>query len=356
MRLVPLSELMADKVVGLDPSRTPEETFELWSIPSYDEGLPDVVLGSDIGSAKKCVAPDDVLLSRIVPHIRRSWIVAPKANYRQIASGEWIVFRDKRFVPAYLRHFLISDPFHAQFMSTVAGVGGSLLRARPDGVAKIEIPLPPLEEQRRIAAILDQADALRRKRREALELLKRIERSAFVDFFTSKKLNTAPLGDLIHVSSGDGLTAENQRGGEFPVYGGNGINGWHNEFNVAANTITIGRVGAYCGAVHVTARNSWVTDNALIVRNKTDLLRNSYLAAALAHANLNQYAGRSSQPLISGSRLYPIEIVVPSTTDQIRFEQILNQALSFWRVYSNQSKQLEALFASLQHRAFRGEL
>ena len=56
-------------------------------------------------------------------------------------------------------------------MSTVSGVGGSLLRARPEFVAKIKIPLPPLEEQKRIADILDRAEALRAKRRAALAQL-----------------------------------------------------------------------------------------------------------------------------------------------------------------------------------------
>ncbi|MFC3631989.1 hypothetical protein ACFOM8_21450, partial [Paracoccus angustae] len=104
-------------------------------------------------SAKKGVQPNDVLLSRIVPHIRRTWVVAPSRNAeRQIASGEWIVFRGDDFVPEYLARVLISDFFHAQFMQTVTGVGGSLSRANPKAVAEIRIPLPRLEVQREIVA------------------------------------------------------------------------------------------------------------------------------------------------------------------------------------------------------------
>ncbi|MCF5439869.1 hypothetical protein GIV92_25895, partial [Pseudomonas syringae] len=66
---------------------------------------------------------------------------------------------------------------------TVAGVGGSLLRARPAEVAKIKIPLPPLPEQRRIAAILDKADALRAKRREAIAKLDQLLQSVFLEMF-----------------------------------------------------------------------------------------------------------------------------------------------------------------------------
>jgi type I restriction enzyme S subunit len=68
-------------------------------------------------------------------------------------------------------------------MNTVAGVGGSLLRARPAHVAKIKIPLPSLSEQKRIAEILDRAEALRAKRRAALALLDQLTQSIFLDLF-----------------------------------------------------------------------------------------------------------------------------------------------------------------------------
>lgn len=181
--LVTLEELIATKQGSVDPPRFPGETFELYSIPAYDSRQPEVLEGSEIGSAKQLVEPQDVLLSKIVPHIRRSWIVGAKSEHRQIASGEWIVFRSKRFAPEYLRQALLCDDFHAQFMQTVSGIGGSLLRARPAQVAKIRIPLPSLDEQRRIAAILDKADALRTKRRKALAQLDRLAQSIFVEMF-----------------------------------------------------------------------------------------------------------------------------------------------------------------------------
>ena len=90
--LVQLGEFMAEKVPSLNPAKFPDEEFELWSIPAFDKGEPERLLGSEIGSAKKIVQPLDVLLSRIVPHIRRSWVVSRGNGSRQIASGEWIIF------------------------------------------------------------------------------------------------------------------------------------------------------------------------------------------------------------------------------------------------------------------------
>lgn len=176
-------ELMARRNGSVDPAKFPDEQFELHSIPAFDAGRPEVLCGRDIGSAKQIVRPADVMISKIVPHIRRASVVGRSSGLRQIASGEWIVFRSERIFPHYLRHLLVSDRFNSQFMATVSGVGGSLLRARPAEVAKIKIPLPPISEQRRIAAILDKADALRAKRREAIAKLDQLLQSVFLDMF-----------------------------------------------------------------------------------------------------------------------------------------------------------------------------
>ncbi len=196
--LVPLGDLMPPKKRSVDPSKHPNEMFELYSIPAFDSASPEVAAGRDIGSSKQIVAPGDVLLSKIVPHIRRAWVVGAQNGRRLIASSEWIVFRHPSVHPAYLRHILLGDRFHAQLMQTVSGVGGSLLRARPSYVADIEIPLPPLPEQRRIAAILDKADALRAKRRRALERLDELTQSIFLDFYLSKShsVQTTKLSEL----------------------------------------------------------------------------------------------------------------------------------------------------------------
>ena len=183
---VEIGELQAKKNGPIDPSKFLDETFELHSIPSHDKGNAEILTGREIGSSNK-----------IVLQIRREIKKKKKGNFRQIASSEWIVFRSERIYPNYLKHLLISDFFNAQFMATVSGVGGSLLRARPTFVSKIKIPLPPLTEQKRIAQILDKADELRQKRQQSIDKLNELLQACFLKIFENEKCSMSQIKDLL---------------------------------------------------------------------------------------------------------------------------------------------------------------
>ena len=154
--LVPVGDFYRKQVKSLDPRLSPEDTFELWSIPAFDKRKPEILKGAEIGSQKKIVYPTDVLLSRIIPHIRRAWVVKESRDkYCQLASTEWIISSSDKIVPEFLQRIITSDSFHCQFMQTITGVGGSLSRANPKAVANIQIPLPPLEVQKEIVAEIE---------------------------------------------------------------------------------------------------------------------------------------------------------------------------------------------------------
>lgn len=222
---VRLGEIVAPRLGSIDPSRHPDESFVLYSIPAFECGAPERLQGRDIGSAKQVVQPGDVLLSRIIPHIRRAWVVGSDPTSRTIASNEWLVFRNERIYPDYLRHVLVGDRFHSAFMTTVSGVGGSLLRAKSSYVAEITIPLPPLAEQRRIAALLERADGVRQKREESRRLVNELLRSVFLEMFgdpvrNEKGWEVVRMGAVINrIEAGTSIGGEERlaRAGEWSV-------------------------------------------------------------------------------------------------------------------------------------------
>lgn len=384
-----LGEFAVTRGGSVNPAKYPDEVFDLLSIPAFDAGIVDVCRGKEIGSSKKCVEPNDVLVSKIVPHIRRCWIVPEKSNHRQIASGEWIQFRTTDLFPEFMRHFLVSDPFHSRFMQTISGVGGSLLRARPAEVYKIQIPLPPLAEQKRIAGILDAADALRAKRRESLAQLDTLLQSTFLTLFGDPVANpmgwpTGSLGEVIKFGPQNGLYKPSKD------YGSGTrilrIDGFYDglvtdigslkrvrisekeceTYGLAADEIVINRVNSrkYLGKcaiipsldeptvyesnmMRLSVDITRIHPRFLVEFLQTQFIKNQILTAAKDAVN---------QSSINQKDIKSFQILVPPLDLQNRFAAIVESVERQKARQRAHLAELDALFASLQSRAFSGEL
>jgi type I restriction enzyme S subunit len=306
----------------------------------------------------------DVIVAKITPCFENGKLAI--VNLEQslaFGSTEFHVFRPTGEVDSrLLYHLLSSDLIQKEGRNQMKGAAGQK-RVPSDFFRAFEFRVPrSLPEQKRIAAILDKADAIRRKLRQSLRLSDDFLRSVFLDMFgdpvtNPKGLPRAALGDIIKLKSGNSLVARDMtEGGLYPVYGGNGINGYHDSYMFEKRMIVLGRVGAYCGVVHYTLPQSWITDNALYVESLKKKMDSIYLVNALRFANLNQYAGQAGQPLISGGRVYPVEILDPSPDLQASYAAIVTKTQTKIQKSTALLQEAETLFSSLQQRAFRGEL
>ena len=109
--------------------------------------------------------------------------------------------------------------------------------------------------------------------------------------------------------------------GDFPVYGGNGILGYANDFNMQKGII-IGRVGAYCGSVFLSETECWVSDNAIMALplDDSDFLFSYYL---LKWLELNKRHIGTGQPLITQEILNRIEVDLPTPDKREKIGSIL---------------------------------
>lgn len=96
--------------------------------------------------------------------------------------------------------------------------------------------------------------------------------------------------------------------GIIPIYGGNGILGYTTKFNYE-NVIIIGRVGAYCGSVHIEKGKCWVSDNAIAGVHK-NVESNEYNYYLLKTISLNKKQIGSSQPLLTQGILNTIDLKI----------------------------------------------
>ena len=248
---------------------------------------------------------------------------------------------------------------------------------------KFSVPLPSLPEQRRIAAILDQADALRAKRREALAQLDSLTQSIFIEMFgdpltNSKGWPTKSLGEVTTLFGGNSLPEGEpfleQKGGLFLMkvsdmnLPGNErtierCQSWSSVTGARAATCPVGSIvipkrGGAIGTnkKRVTKRETILDPNLMAISPNSTFIEREYLFQWFQRFDLSTIASGSSVPQLNKQDLVPLKIQIPPRSIQQIFSARI-EAIEVIKVSSAAALvKLDTLFASLQHRAFQGEL
>jgi type I restriction enzyme S subunit len=156
---------------SINPQLTPTETFAHYSIPAYDAGkAPALELGKSILSNKISFPRGAVLFSKLNPRISRVWHVDDSVPYRRICSTEFLplVTRSAHALPAYVALVLQEPEIIGRLRAKVAAATKSRERLGPALVLDAEIPLPALDQQRRLVMLfMDQMVAVKRARAAA---------------------------------------------------------------------------------------------------------------------------------------------------------------------------------------------
>ena len=170
------------------------------------------------------------------------------------------------------------------------------------------------------------------------------------------------LASVLSLSSGKAIKVRQLTDvGEYPVYGGNGINGTYFDYNVEANTIIIGRVGYYCGSVYKTISKAWVTDNALIATVKEPaFFELEFLVEVLKYLNLGKTSVSTAQPVVSGKGILPLIVPVPPKKEQINILKSYNQIVPIINILENDKEKILSLITTIKSKildlAIRGQL
>jgi restriction endonuclease S subunit len=229
-------------------------------------------------------------------------------------------------------------------------------------LAKLIVAHPPLDEQRRIAAILDKADEVRSKRKAALETLETLSQAIFIDMFgdpvtNPRQFESGSLRELCEMYqpktiSGKDLVAA----GQYPVYGANGQIGFYDQFNHQGSVVTVTCRGATCGTVNVIPGPSWITGNAMVVNPLDDRLQPTYLAEALRILDYSEVITGAAQPQITRATLQRARILAPPIREQLKFELQLSAVRDLQGKFKSDATSADNLFSSLQQKAFQGAL
>ena len=190
----------------------PDEEFRYIDLSAVDQDTKSITEAREIACAeapsraRQLVRTGDVLVSTVRPNLNGVARVPNDLNGATASTGFCVLRPDpEKLSGSYLFHWVKSAAFVGDMVSKATGASYPAVSDRI--IFESLFPLPPLEEQRRIAAILDQAETLRTQRRTALALLDSLTQSLFLDMFGDPVANpkgwpTESLTDLCHCYSG----------------------------------------------------------------------------------------------------------------------------------------------------------
>ena len=294
----------------------------------------------------------------------------------------------KRICPNFLYSYLT----FIKITNNSQAVGAIFKNLTTDQIKKIDIPELPLEEQQRIADVLDRAEELRSKRREAIAQLDTLTQAIFIEMFGDPVVNPKgwkrlPFAELLtNIDSGwSPICLDRPVSGEewgvlklgavtrceynpaenkaLPL----GINPYP-DLEVKTGDLLFTRKNTYelvaaCALVRATPSRLLMSDLIFRFRLRPDAVVNpcflhQLLIYPTKRRDIQKLAGgsASSMPNISKAKLQTTLIEVPPLDLQCKFARRVEAVEKLKAAHRASLSELDALFASLQHRAFRGEL
>ncbi|MBM2323034.1 MULTISPECIES: restriction endonuclease subunit S [Marivita] len=328
------------------------------------------------------IHPKDVLIS-IAGTIGRASIVPDDAEEMNCNQAVAIVRTSEKIDRRFMLHWLSSADAQSQMSkSKVTGVISNLSLGQ---IGALQIPLPPLEEQLRIAGILDAADALRRRRREALALLDTLPGAIFAEMFGDRPdLPTAKIDDVI-VNGRTGPFGSQLLKSEFvesgiPVLGIDNVvtNKFVEEtprfitqekykalqrYTVIPGDVLITIMGTCgrCAVVPSDVQTMVNTKHLCCLTPDKDRVDSEFLRAAFlfdddVHRQLEQQTKGSIMSGLNMGIIKGLSIKIPNLEEQKSFAAQLRGINDLIDKTKAHYQELETLFASLQSRAFAGAL
>lgn len=317
------------------------------------------------------------------------WV--PKLEYPAVAGGFISILRakEKVIIPRYLFHWIKTDRTR-QMLMYCGRQTTNISNMDFDSAKKLSIPLPPLNEQKRIAEILDKADAVRRKGQQAIELSEQLLRSVFLDMFgdpdsNTKGWNIEPLSKIVSSLEGgknikpadSSINAKNRilkvsavTSGVYRYSESKPLPADYeppNSYFVKKGDLLISRANTseLIGAsayVHDTPENIVLPDKIWKIKweniDNIDPLFVHFLLGqpAIRREISNRSSGTSgSMKNIPKPKLLEIEIPLPPTAEQKKFGEIACVIHKMNNRFQSSIVNYENLFNSLAQQAFSGE-
>lgn len=338
-------------------------------------------------SAKQRIRAHDVVIAASSGSLS---VVGKAAQARHTVDGSFGAFckvlrPNGKVDPRYFGHFFRTHAYRRKISRLAAGA--NINNLKNEHLDSLPLPLPPLPVQTRIGAILDAADALRAKRRESIDQLDSLIQATFLEMFGDPVTNPkgwemSTIGNCVDVLSGHAFKSSDFTSDGVPLIRisnlkGSSVNlagcaripepkqGHLSKYRIQAGDTLIAMSGATTGKlgfVPTDLTETWYLNQRVgLFRFRRDSkIRTQFLRAVLSSSFYQRHvwhlAAGVAQPNISAGQLESAFIPVAPLDLQTRFVSIVESVEHQKSRLKAHLTELDTLFASLQSRAFNGEL
>ena len=293
------------------------------------------------------VYPGDLVFSRLNNPIGRACIIPNNYPICIVAVDNVIVRPDSKYDKRFLVYISMCPGYQETNMLIARGT--TMQRMSRSQLQNVDMPIPPLADQQRIADYLDEncgeIDSLIGLQEQMIEKLKAYKQSVITEAVTKgldPNAKLVPSGidwigeipegwkvcrikDLVIMKSGSNLTSEQiANEGSYPVYGGNGLRGYYEAYSNEGDYVLVGRQGALCGNINYAFGRFWATDHAVVCypRRNFSLI---WFGETLRSMNLGQYSLSAAQPGLSVDRIREKKMPLPPLSEQQTIASYLDE-------------------------------
>lgn len=301
----------------------------------------------------------DILISNIRPYFKKIWHAENEGG----CSNDVLVIRANKDVDSKFLYYVLADDTFFEY-DTGTSKGTKMPRGDKSAIMQYQVPDFSIENQRKIASVLTALDnriAENKKINHHLEQMAYVLYKAwFIDFepfgwLRPQIWKDSLLFELSTVTYGKNLPTKKLLASGYRVFGGNGQIGYYSKYLYKAERILISCRGAASGSVRISRPYSFVTNNSLVINEKSKNLFAYVRQWALNRQFFDAVTG-SAQPQVTVESLKFITLPHPDEETLDKFSKLLQPIYDMIERKTNESEQLIVLRDALLPKLMSGEL
>lgn len=260
--------------------------------------------------------------------------------------------------------YITSMPYVKQnFWKQISGV--KVYGISKDNLKKIKVLVPPIEEQKKIAEILETWDRAIEELSDLIAEKKELKRGLMQQLLTgakrlpnfNKQWENIKMGDIADLYQPTTIAAQDLLDEGFPVYGANGLIGYYDKYNHDTWQIMITCRGSTCGTVNRTYEKSWITGNAMVINCDKYNVCKPFLYYMLLNQNFSSVISGSGQPQIVRAPLLKYQLFLPSDIEEQKaIADVLTKADAEIDLLNQQLDVLKEQKRGLMQKLLTGEI